>query len=501
MKLGLTDTALRDAHQSLLATRMRTADMLPIAEALDSAGYYSLEVWGGATFDTALRFLKEDPWERLRLLKHHITKTPLQMLLRGQNVLGYRHYADDVVTRFCEKAVEHGMDIFRIFDAVNDTRNMETAIRAVKGAGGHVQGTICYTVSPVFTDDSVVKMAKELDEMGADSICLKDMAGLLDPESCFRLITAIKAAVNLPVALHSHCTSGMADMAYMRAIEAGVDSVDTAISSLCHSTSHPPTESVVATVRGTDRDSGMSISELTEISKYFARIRRKYAAFESNTFGIDADVLIHQMPGGMISNMINQLREQGAEHRLPEVLEEMPHVREDMGFPPLVTPTSQIVGAQSVLNVLLGERYKAVSNEVRQYFRGYYGRTPAPVNSEVQQKILGDEQPITSRPADQIEPELDKAKAEIGALARSEEDVISYALFPQPARDFFEWREAGGGADPAIVAAIAATLLDEQRRNTPVQAAAATALPATAGGLQTWSPLWRVAGRQRAQRG
>jgi len=497
-KLGIMDTALRDAHQSLLATRMRTADMLPIAEALDSIGYHSLEVWGGATFDTALRFLKEDPWERLKLLKHHIRHTPLQMLLRGQNVVGYRHYADDVVTRFCEKAVEHGMDIFRIFDAVNDTRNMETAIRAVKRAGGHVQGTICYTISPVFTADAAVQMARELAEMGSDSLCLKDMAGLLDPVTTGELVRRIKAAVNLPLALHSHCTSGMADMAYMKAIDAGVDMVDTAISSMCHSTSHPPTESVVATVRGTERDSGLDVKDLTEVARYFARVRRKYAAYESNTFGIDADVLIHQMPGGMISNMINQLREQNAEARLPEVLEEMPRVRKAMGYPPLVTPTSQIVGAQAVLNVLVGEPFRAVSNEVRQYFRGYYGRTPAPVDEDVRRKILGDEQPITGRPADHIEPELEKAKAEIGDLAQNEEDVISYAIFPQPARDFFEWRRRGGGLEKDVVAAIAAALTAGQPHANGAQAQ--PTMPAFTGPMVTYA-AWRMAGRQRTQRG
>ncbi len=493
MALGITDTAMRDAHQSLLATRMRTADLLPIAERMDEVGYHSLEVWGGATFDTALRFLKEDPWERLRELKRRITKTPLQMLLRGQNAVGYRHYADDVVEKFCQLAVQDGMDIFRIFDAVNDTRNMQTAFRAVKAAGGHVQGTICYTISPVFDADTAVNMARELAQMGADSLCLKDMAGLLDPVSAFEIISRIKAAVDLPLALHSHCTSGMADMVYIKAIEAGVDSVDTAISSMSHGTSQPPTESLVATLRGTRWDTGLDLNLLTEIADYFARVRRKYAAFESNAFGVDAAVLIHQMPGGMISNMINQLREQGAEHRLPEVLEEMPRVREDLGFPPLVTPTSQIVGAQAVLNVLMGERYKAVSNEVRQYLAGFYGRAPAPINEAVRAKVLGDRRAISDRPADHIEPELAKARAEIGDLARSEEDVISYALFPQVARDFLQWRAAGGGTEPEKVAAIVAALTADQRQ-------AREAEPAAGAGIQ-YLPTWRIAGRQRAQRG
>jgi oxaloacetate decarboxylase alpha subunit len=492
MPLGITDTAMRDAHQSLLATRMRTEDLLPIAEKMDAAGYHSLEVWGGATFDTMLRFLKEDPWERLRELKRRITRTPLQMLLRGQNLVGYRHYADDVVEAFCRKAVEHGMDIFRIFDAVNDTRNMQTAFRAVKEAGGHVQGTVCYTISPVFTADSAVEMARELQQMGADSLCLKDMAGLLDPMSAHEIISRIKAAVPLPLALHSHCTSGMADMVYIKAIEAGVDSVDTAISSMSHGTSQPPTESLVATLRGSRWDTGLDLQLLTEIADYFAAVRKKYAAFESNIFGVDAAVLIHQMPGGMISNMVNQLREQDALDRLPEVLEEMPRVREDLGFPPLVTPTSQIVGAQAVLNVLMGERYKAVSSEVRQYLAGFYGRPPAPVSEAIRHKVLGDRAPIADRPADHIEPELESARTEIGDLAGSEEDVISYAIFPQPARDFFQWRRDGGGPEKEIVAAIAAALTAEQQHRPAAEPVAA--------GFQATPMGWRMAGRQRVMR-
>lgn len=509
MPVGITDTAMRDAHQSLLATRMRTADLLPIAEKMDEVGYFSVEVWGGATFDTALRFLKEDPWERLRELKKRFKKTRTQMLLRGQNVVGYRHYADDVVEMFCEKAVENGMDIFRIFDAVNDTRNLETAIRAVKKAGGHAQGTICYTISPVFNSDVAVQMARELEQMGVDSLALKDMAGLLDPMTGYEIISRIKAEIpQLHLALHSHCTSGMADMVYIKAIEAGVDSVDTAISSMSHGTSQPPTESLVASLRGTDKDPGLDLHLLTEIADYFAAVRKKYAAFESNTFGVDAAVLIHQMPGGMISNMINQLREQGAEARLPEVLEEMPRVREDLGFPPLVTPTSQIVGAQAVLNVLMGERYKVVSNEVRQYLGGYYGRPPVPVNPDVQARVLGDVTPITDRPADHIAPELEKARQDIGDLAHSEEDVLSYVIFPQVARDFFEWRATGGKPEPEIAAAIAAALMADQLR-APVDDGytAVNGGPGMAGmagansyGYAFASP-WRLAGRQRTQRG
>jgi pyruvate/oxaloacetate carboxyltransferase len=499
--IKIMDTVLRDGHQSLLATRMRTEDMLPIAEAMDAVGYHSVETWGGATFDAALRFLKEDPWERLKLLKARFKRTPMQMLLRGQNVVGYRNYADDVVEAFCEKAVEHGMTIFRIFDAVNDTRNMETAFRAVKRAGGHVQGTICYTISPVFTADTAVQMAKELEAMGADSLCLKDMAGLLGPQAADEIIRGIKAATSLPLALHSHCTSGQADMAYMKAIEAGVDIVDCAISSFSHGTSHPPTESVVAALRGTEQDTGLDLEPLAEIADYFSGVRRKYVAFESNIYGVDAAVLLHQMPGGMISNMVNQLREQGAEARLPEVLDEMPRVREDLGFPPLVTPTSQIVGAQAVLNVLMGERYKIVSNEVRQYLAGFYGRPPAPINEEVRRRVLGSRQPITDRPADHIEPEMAKAREEAAALGgTSEEDAIAYAIFPQPAKDFFEWRAAGGGPEPEVVAAIAAAIAADETPRPRAMAAAATN-GATAPATDFAAAAWRYAHRTRGMRG
>jgi len=497
--IKITDTALRDGHQSLLATRMRTEDMLPICEQMDAAGYHSLEVWGGATFDTALRFLKEDPWERLRLLKRHITKTPLQMLLRGQNAVGYRRYADDVVIRFCELSVEHGMNIFRIFDAVNDTRNFETALRAVKRAGGHAQGTISYTISPVFNVDTAVNMAKELEQMGADSLCLKDMAGLLSPYMAAKIIAGIKQNTSLPLALHSHCTSGQADMAYIKAIEAGVDIVDTAISSMAHQTSQPPTESVVAALQGTSYETGLNLALLAEIAEYFSGVRRKYAAFESNIFGVDAAVLLHQMPGGMISNMVNQLREQGAVDRLPEVLEEMPRVREDLGFPPLVTPTSQIVGAQAVLNVLMGERYKLVSTEVRQYLAGFYGRPPAPINEEVRRKVLGEREPITDRPADHIAPELEQARTESATFGGTgDEDALSYALFPQPAKDFFAWRASGGGPEPEVVAAVAAALAAvELVKPAPVPVATNGA---SRGGNFS-EAAWRYANRTRTMRG
>lgn len=492
MGIKITDTVLRDSHQSLLATRMRTEDMLPICEALDEIGYHSLEIWGGATFDTCLRFLHEDPWERLRQLKAHLPKTPTQMLLRGQNAVGYRHYADDVVIAFCEKAVANGMDIFRIFDAVNDVRNLETAMRAVKRAGGHVQGTICYTVSPVFNADVAVTMGKELVQMGADTVCLKDMAGLLDPFTAGEIIGKLRQALDVPLQLHSHCTSGFADMAYIKAIEAGVDIVDTAISTLSHGTSQPPTETLVATLRGTKYDTGLDLNKLNAIAEYFAGVRKKYEAFESDSFGVDAGVLIHQMPGGMISNMVNQLREQNALDRLDEVLAEMPRVRKDMGYPPLVTPTSQIVGTQAVMNVLAGEPYKRVTREVRQYFQGFYGHAPAPVNTEVQQKVVDHDQPIISdRPADHIAPELEKARAEIGDLARSEEDVISYALFPQPARDFFTWRNAGDGPQPEEAAAIAAVLASEAEKTRPAP---------SQDGHANGRSAWKLAGRTRGLR-
>lgn len=496
----ITDTVLRDGHQSLLATRMRTEDMLPACERLDAIGYHSLEIWGGATFDTCLRFLKEDPWERLRTLRRALPNTKTQMLLRGQNAVGYRHYADDVVERFCELAVENGMDIFRIFDAVNDTRNLETAMRAVKQAGGHAQGTICYTISPVFSADTAVQMAKELEQMGADSLCLKDMAGLLSPYIAEEIVRRIKATTNLPLAVHTHCTSGQADMVAIKVVEAGADIVDTAISSMSHSTSQPPTESVVAALRGTEYDPGLDLAALADIADYFSGVRRKYVAFESNSFGVDAAVLIHQMPGGMISNMVNQLREQGAEDRLPEVLREMPHVREDMGFPPLVTPTSQIVGAQAVINVLVGERYKVVSNEVRQYFAGFYGRPPAPMNEAVQRQILGDREPITDRPADHIEPELAQARVEAKEAGGdgSDEDALSFALFPQPAKEFFTWRNAGGGPEDEVVAAIAAAIqAAEPAAPAPI---VVTADNGAHGGAFS-EVAWRYANRQRAMRG
>jgi pyruvate/oxaloacetate carboxyltransferase len=486
--LRIVETVLRDAHQSLLATRMTTADMLPVAEALDEAGYAALEVWGGATFDAALRYLREDPWERLDLLKARITRTPLQMLLRGQNAVGYRHYADDVVERLVYQAREHGIDIFRIFDAVNDPRNLEIAIRAVKGCGGHAQGTICYTTSPVFNADRAVALAHDLVELGSDSICLKDMAGLLGPADAFEIISRLKREIELPISLHSHCTSGLADFAYLRAIDAGVDSVDCAISSMAGGTSQPPTETVVAMLRGTTRDTGMDLLGLKNIAEYFAMIRPRYAAFENGLSGVDASVLIHQMPGGMYSNMVSQLREQNALNSIEAVLEEMPRVRKDFGYPPLVTPTSQIVGSQAVLNVLMHERYKQVTREARAYLLGYYGRPPAPIDPLVRQLVAGNDAGIEGRPGDSLPPELPAAALEAGALARGEEDVLSYALFPNVARDYFEWRN-GNGAELESVAAVAAALSKAGRL------AACGQLPPERRPMR--SP-WKAAARQRA---
>lgn len=488
--VGITDTILRDAHQSLLATRMRTEDMLPIAEKLDQVGYYSLEVWGGATFDTALRFLREDPWERLRLLKQRIKKTPLQMLLRGQNLVGYRHYADDLVERFVEKARENGMDIFRIFDAVNDLRNLETAMKATKRVGGHAQGTICYTTSPVHNVDLFVSQARQLVDMGADSICIKDMAGLLHPYVAEELISRLKQDIKIPVVLHCHCTSGLAEMTYVKAVEAGIDAIDCAISSLAQGTSQPPTESLVATFQGHPRDPGLDLALLTEIAEYFNEVRKKYSQFEGGLKGVDAGVLVHQIPGGMISNLVSQLRELNSIDKLPLVLEEMPHVRKDMGYPPLVTPTSQIVGTQAVMNVLQGERYKVIPREVQAYVQGYYGAPPAEVSNELADKVLADgQEPIRGRPADQIEPEWEKACGEAADIAQSDEDVLSYALFPQVARDFLSWR-SGGGGEKEIVAAIVAALSHSERRS--------SAMPrplAPANGAAT-SP-WKLLGRRR----
>ncbi len=442
-KVQITDTILRDAHQSLLATRMRTKDMLPIAEKLDRIGYWSLEVWGGATFDTCLRFLKEDPWERLRTLRKAIPNTRLQMLLRGQNILGYRHYADDVLETFVERAASNGMDVFRIFDALNDPRNMRTSIDAVKKAGKIAEVAVSYTISPVHDNEYFVNMAKEVAGMGADTICIKDMAGLLAPYDAYDLVKAIKSKVDIPIHLHCHCTSGMAPMTYLKAIEAGVDIVDCAISALASGTSQPPTESLVASLKGTEYDTGLDIEAMAEIAAYIKEVRKKYSAYESGFTGVDTNVLIYQVPGGMMSNLESQLRDQGAIDKLKDVLEEIPRVRKDFGYPPLVTPSSQIVGTQATLNVITGKRYMMIPKESKNVLKGMYGRSVAPFNPEVQKKALKNEEPVTCRPADLLPPEMEKLTAELGDKAKSVEDVLSYALFPDVALQFFAEREAG----------------------------------------------------------
>ena len=442
-KIEVTDVILRDAHQSLIATRMRTEDMLPICDKLDKVGYWSLEAWGGATFDACVRFLKEDPWERLRQLKQALPNTRLQMLLRGQNLLGYRHYADDVVTAFVERAADNGIDVFRIFDALNDLRNLETAMTAVKKAGKHAQGTISYTTSPVHTADLFVKQAKDLQNMGADSIAIKDMAGLLAPYPTYDLVKAIKAEVDLPLVIHSHATSGLAAQCQLKAIEAGADRIDTAISSFAWGTSHPATESQVAALRNTEFDTGLDLNLLSDIADYFRDVRKKYHQYESEFTREDVSVQINQVPGGMMSNLANQLKEQNALDRIRDVFAEIPRVREDLGFPPLVTPTSQIVGTQAVYNVLAGERYKTITNEVKRYLQGGYGHPPAAVNAELQKKAVGNEAIIESRPADALRPELDKLRADIGELATSEEDVLTFAMFPDLGRDFLQQRANG----------------------------------------------------------
>ncbi|MCX9011355.1 MAG: sodium-extruding oxaloacetate decarboxylase subunit alpha [Candidatus Methanoperedens sp.] len=438
-QVKLTDTTLRDAHQSLIATRMRTRDMLPIAERMDEVGFFSLEVWGGATFDSSIRYLNEDPWERLRSLKKAIRKTPLQMLLRGQNLVGYRHYSDDVVVKFVEHAAETGIDIFRIFDAVNDIRNMEVSIKTAKRVGAHVQGTVCYTISPVHPIPLYVKMAKQLEGMGCDSLCIKDMAGLISPKNAHDLVKALKKEISIPVDLHSHCTSGMAPMSYLYACEAGVDILDTAFSPFAWGTSQPPTETTVAALKGTPYDTGLDLFLLTEIKKYFEDLKEKYRGIlDPISERIDTNVLKYQIPGGMLSNLVSQLKEQNALDKYNDVLAEMPRVREELGYPPLVTPTSQIVGTQAVLNVLMGERYKVVPKEVKDYVKGLYGRTPAPISKEIITKILGSEQPITCRPADLLPPELDKATKEAYALGivKKPEDILTYALYPAIAPKF-----------------------------------------------------------------
>lgn len=443
-KLNITELVLRDAHQSLLATRMTIDEMRPILPDMDKVGYYSAEVWGGATFDACIRFLDEDPWERLRIIRREMPNTKLQMLFRGQNMLGYRHYADDVVEYFVQKTVANGMDILRIFDALNDIRNLRTAINATKKEGGHVQACISYTLSPVHTSDAFVQLAKQFESEGADSICIKDMAGLLTPYAAQEIVGSMKKTIKIPIQLHTHYTSGLASMSILKAVEAGVDAVDTAISPLALGTSHAATESVVAAFKGTPYDTGLDLNKLNVVRSYFAKLRDKYLAnglIDPTMLGVDANTLLYQVPGGMLSNLVSQLKQAGKEDQLEEVLNEVPKVRQDSGYPPLVTPTSQIVGTQAVLNIVMGQRYKMVSKEFRGLVAGQYGKTPAPISPEFSKMILGDEKPITCRPADLLEPELEKLKAEMPQKYYEQpEDVLTYAQFPQVAPKFFESR-------------------------------------------------------------
>lgn len=458
--LGITDVVLRDAHQSLFATRMRIDDMLPIAEKLDKVGYWSLESWGGATFDSCIRFIGEDPWDRIRELKAVMPQTRQQMLLRGQNLLGYRHYADDVVHKFVERAAKNGVDVFRIFDAMNDPRNLETAIKAVKATGKHAQGTISFTTSPVHTTDMWVEYAKTLEDMGAESIAIKDMSGILTPYAAFDLVSRLKAQTDLEVQLHAHATSGLSDMTILKAVEAGIDRVDTAISSMSMTYGHTATESVVAALQGTDRDTGLDLQALEEIAAYFREVRKKYAKFEGSLRGTDSRILIAQVPGGMLTNMEGQLKEQGASDKFDEVLAEIPRVREDLGYIPLVTPTSQIVGTQAVINVLMGERYKTISKEVQGILKGEYGAAPAPYNAELQARVLNGAEAITCRPADMLESEVEKLTTELRKLAADKgitlaaadneiDDVLTYALFPQIGLKFLENRGNPDAFEPA----------------------------------------------------
>ena len=453
-KVKISDSTLRDGQQSLIATRMRIEEMLPILDKMDKVGFDSMEVWGGATFDSCLRYLKEDPWERLRQIKSVVKNTKLQMLLRGQNILGYKNYADDVVEAFVEKSVKNGIDKIRIFDALNDKRNLETATKATKKAGAHAQLAISYTLSDVHTLDYYVDLAKEYEKLGADSICIKDMAGLLLPMPAYDLVKALKQSLNIPVEVHSHYTSGVASMSYFKAIEAGVDIIDTAMSPFSMGTAQPSTEVMVGALKGTEYDTGLDNTLLKEIADYFRPLREK--AIESGllstkVLSVDIATLLYQVPGGMLSNLVSQLKAQKAEDKYEEVLKEIPRVRADLGYPPLVTPSSQIVGTQAVLNVLMGERYKMIANETKDIVRGKYGKTPIKISDEIKQKIIGDEKPITSRPADLIPPALKDAEAEMIQYKEQEEDILSYALFPQIATEFFKFRQAQKyGVDPTL---------------------------------------------------
>ncbi len=450
-KVHITELVLRDGHQSLIATRLRTDDMLPICSKLDSIGFWSLEAWGGATFDACVRFLKEDPWERLIKLRKALPNSRIQMLLRGQNLLGYRHYSDDVVRAFVQKSADNGVDVFRIFDAMNDMRNLKTSIEAVKKVGKHAEGTISYTTSPVHNLEYFVSLAKELEAMGSDTIAIKDMAGLLTPQATKELVSALRSAVNLPIHLHSHATSGLSAMCFLRGIEAGAAIIDTCNSSFGEGASHTSTESIVAALQGTEYDTGIDLQALQEITAYFREVRKKYWQFESDFTGVDTRVLVNQVPGGMISNLSNQLKEQGALNRMDEVLAEIPRVRKDLGYPPLVTPTSQIVGTQAVLNVMTGERYKSITNEVKNYLRGHYGKSPAPVDESVKQKAVGNDSIISCRPADLLEPEMEKLAVEAERFAKSEEDVLTYAMFPDIGQTYLQERNAGSAVPEALL--------------------------------------------------
>ncbi|MBQ6569177.1 MAG: oxaloacetate decarboxylase subunit alpha [Clostridia bacterium] len=442
-KIKVTETVLRDAHQSLIATRMTTEDMLPMLESLDKVGFYSLECWGGATFDSCLRFLNEDPWERLRTIRKMCPNTKLQMLFRGQNMLGYRHYADDVVEYFVKKSIDNGIDILRIFDALNDIRNLQTSIKAAKQYGGHVQAAISYTTGPVFTLDYFADYAKRLENEGADSICIKDMAGLLTPYGTYDLVKKLKSTVKIPIQLHTHYTSGLASMVLMKGIEAGVDGIDTAMSPLALGTSHAPTESMVAALQGTENDTGLDLKLLTEIRDYVQTLREKYISsglLNTKMLGVDSKTLLYQVPGGMLSNLVSQLKDAGKLDKLTDVLNEVPRVRKDAGYPPLVTPTSQIVGTQAVLNIIAGERYKMCSNEFKGLLKGNYGKTPVAIDPEFRKKIIGDEKAIECRPADLLKAELDTIRSEMTEYLEQEEDVLSYAQFGQVAVKFFQNR-------------------------------------------------------------
>ena len=444
-KVGVTETVLRDGHQSLIATRMTTEEMLPILETLDNIGYNALEMWGGATYDACIRFLDEDPWDRLRIIRKKVKNTKLQMLLRGQNLLGYRHYADDVVDEFVDKAVSNGIDVIRIFDALNDMRNIERAIQATKKCGAHAQGTMSYTISPIHTNEVFVELAKEIEQMGADSICIKDMAGLLDPYNTYKLVKDIKAAISIPLEIHTHATSGLGSLTYMKAIEAGADMIDTALSPFAEGTSQPPTEPIAFAFKGTEYDLGLDLDLLNKASEYFKPIREKYIAnglMDPKLMGVDINTLKYQVPGGMLSNLVSQLKQANAMDKFEEVLKEVPRVREDFGYPPLVTPSSQIVGTQAVLNVVMGERYKMVPKEAKDLVKGMYGKTTVPIKQEVVDKILKGEDQVTCRPADLLEPELEQMKKECAKWIHQEEDVLTKALFPQPAETFFKKREA-----------------------------------------------------------